>query len=173
MFSTIFSTIGLPIIMRIIGEALGQINNPLAKTAAEALGNLNLAVEQGKLTQEEVTEANRHAEKMAELQFTNQQTNLAEVNETMRQELVSEDKYIRRMRPTFGYIMALTWFVQMLGLAYIIVFDTNKSVIVLNAMGSLSVIWTIGLSVLGIYVYKRSDEKKSQGKETIYWNERK
>lgn len=173
MFSTIFSTIGLPIIMRIIGEALGQINNPLAKTAAEALGNLNQAVDQGKLTQEEVTEANRHAEKMAELEFQNNQAELTEINTTMRQELASEDKYIRRMRPTFGYIMALSWFAQMLGIAYIIVFDTTKSVIVLNAMSSLSMIWTIGLSVLGIYVYKRSDEKKVQGKETIYWNEKK
>ena len=28
------------------------------------------------------------------------------------------------------------------------------------AVQSLSMIWTVGLSVLGIYVYKRSEEKK-------------
>jgi len=28
-------------------------------------------------------------------------------------------------------------------------------------MSSLSIIWTVGLSVLGVYVYKRSEEKKA------------
>ncbi len=31
---------------------------------------------------------------------------------------------------------------------------------VINAMASLGTIWTVGLSVLGIYVYKRSQDKK-------------
>ena len=40
----------------------------------------------------------------------------------------------------------------------------------MSALGSLSAIWGVGLSVLGMYVWKRSDEKKvlSSG-ETIYW----
>ena len=38
------------------------------------------------------------------------------------------------------------------------------------AMGSLSAIWGIGLSVLGIYVYRRSDDKKQAGAEMIFWN---
>jgi hypothetical protein len=38
-------------------------------------------------------------------------------------------------------------------------------------MGNLSAIWAMGLSVLGIYVFQRSAEKKaSQGPETIDWN---
>ena len=74
--------------------------------------------------------------------------------------------------------MAFTWAAQMFGIAYIIVFETEKSVFVLNAMGSLSAIWAVGLSVLGIYVYKRSEEKKlhtgpPQGPEIIGWNKKK
>ena len=72
------------------------------------------------------------------------------------------------MRPTFGYMMALTWAAQMLAVAYVIVFDTAKSGLVLSAMSSLSAIWAVGLSVLGIYVYRRSEDKKSQN---IFWNE--
>jgi len=30
----------------------------------------------------------------------------------------------------------------------------------MNGMASLSAIWTVGLSVLGIYVYKRSKDKE-------------
>ena len=75
------------------------------------------------------------------------------------------------MRPTFGYLMAVTWAAQMLALAYVIVFETENAGFVLNAMSSLSAIWAIGLSVLGIYVYKRSEEKKLPAQnETIFWN---
>lgn len=60
----------------------------------------------------------------------------------------------------------------LLGLAYVIVFETEKSGFVLNSMSSLSAIWAMGLSVLGIYVYKRSEEKKvnTPQKDVIFWN---
>jgi hypothetical protein len=64
------------------------------------------------------------------------------------------------MRPTFGYLIAITWAAQMLALAYVIVFETSKASIVIEAMESLGTIWAVGLSVLGIYVYKRSEDKK-------------
>jgi hypothetical protein len=48
----------------------------------------------------------------------------------------------------------------MFGLAYIIVFQTEKAAYILEGMASLSTIWAVGLSVLGIYVYKRSEDKK-------------
>lgn len=48
----------------------------------------------------------------------------------------------------------------MLALAWVIIFETEKASIVINAMESLGTIWAVGLSVLGIYVYKRSEDKK-------------
>jgi hypothetical protein len=78
----------------------------------------------------------------------------------MRAEIKSEDAYIRRMRPTFGYVMALRWAAQMLGVAYIMIFKTNDAIIVINAIESLGTIWAVALSVLGVYVYKRSEDKK-------------
>jgi len=56
--------------------------------------------------------------------------------------------------------MAFTWAAQMLGLAYIMTFRTEQAYSVLNAMDSLAAIWAMGLSVMGIYFYKRSEEKK-------------
>jgi hypothetical protein len=60
----------------------------------------------------------------------------------------------------------------MFGLSYVIIFQTEKAPYVLNAMASLGAIWGVGLSVLGIYVYKRSEDKKlydSADEEAIYW----
>ena len=82
---------------------------------------------------------------------------------------------MRRMRPAFGYVMAAKWGAQMLAIAYVLIFDTAKAGVILNGMASLSAIWAVGLSALGIYVYKRSEDKKiftrPSDKEVIYWNE--
>jgi hypothetical protein len=109
---------------------------------------------------------------MAEIQMQENNATATAVNETLRFEVASNDAYVRRMRPTFGYLMGLTWAAQMFGIAYVIVFKTEKSAFVINAMDSLSTIWAMGLSVLGIYVYRRSTEKKATapGAERIGWN---
>lgn len=59
---------------------------------------------------------------------------------------------------------------QMFGIAYVIIFDTDKAGVVMAAMGNLSAIWAVGLSVLGIYVYRRSDDKKAMMRDVIFWN---
>ncbi|MCM0020058.1 MAG: holin family protein, partial [Tagaea sp.] len=83
----------------------------------------------------------------------------AEVNATARVEAQSEDPYVRRMRPTFGYVMALTWAVQMAAVAWAIVTAPKEAAQVVEALGALSLMWSVGLSVLGVYVYKRSSDK--------------
>lgn len=57
--------------------------------------------------------------------------------------------------------MAITWAVQMLALAWTIVARPEQAAMILQAMDSLGLIWSVGLSVLGIYVYKRSEEKRA------------
>ncbi len=171
MIGGILSNIGLPVLVAILGAALGVIDNPVAKTASEALSKVDEALKSGQISDEQVAEANRHSEKMAQMEMENYQTTLSEINASLRAEVASDDKYVRRMRPTFGYLMALTWAAQMFGIAYVIMFDTDKAGVVMAAMGNLSAIWAVGLSVLGIYVYKRSDEKNLlPSKEVIFWN---
>jgi len=154
---------------------LGGIDNPIFRGASEALGQAENAWREGQISLEQRSEANRHAERVAEIELEKHNSSLSEINTTLRQELASEDKYVRRMRPTFGYVMAATWGAQMLAIAYVLIFDTAKAGVILNGMASLSAIWAVGLSVLGIYVYKRSEDKKiftrPSDKEVIYWNE--
>ncbi|MCB1557246.1 MAG: ribokinase [Alphaproteobacteria bacterium] len=160
MLSALFAKIGLPVLVSVLSDSLKKVRHPAAQGAAAALETLETSLQNHEIPTEQIEEANRHAEKMAEMAWQEQAATLSEVNQSLRAEVASEDPYVRRMRPTFGYLMALTWAAQMLAIAYVMVFRTAESNLVIEAMGSLSMIWTVGLSVLGIYVYKRSEDKR-------------
>lgn len=85
---------------------------------------------------------------------------LETVNETMRRELASEDKYVKRWRPTLGYAVTITWFLQMGALSIVIVTEPASASTIITAMGSLSVMWGIALSILGVSVAARSKDKQ-------------
>ena len=173
MIESILAKIGLPLLISFVSQALKEINSPVTTGAAEALDKVDEALKAGSISTEQMQEANRHLEHLAQIQSEEFKSTLSEINQTIRAEVASEDKFVRRMRPTFGYLMALTWSAQMFGIAYIIIFDTDKAAAIMAAMGSLSAIWGIGLSVLGIYVYRRSDDKKLGIPETVFWNKNK
>ena len=175
MFPAILTQLGLPILIDILGRSLGNVDHPAAQSASKALGELDAALAGGMISQEQMAEANRHAEQMAQMKSREFEVSLEEINKSLRTEVASNDPYVRRMRPTFGYLMAFTWAAQMFGLAYVMIFETEKAPLVLQGMASLSTIWAVGLSVLGIYVYKRSEDKKLapplwSGPEMIGWN---
>ena len=97
--------------------------------------------------------------KMAELEAEHAKTAIAEVNETFRAEVKGDDPYVRRWRPTFGYAVALTWCLQVAGLVYAIVARPEQAAAIVGAMDSLTIIWGVALSVLGVSVVKRSADK--------------
>lgn len=157
----IVSKLGLPLLVSLLGSALLKVGHPVAQSAGRALQNFEGAIAGGMISPEQMAEANRHAEAMAAAKAQEYSSALSEINQSLRTEVSSEDVYVRRMRPTFGYLMAFTWAIQMLGLAYVVTFETHRAAAVLGSMESLSTMWMVGLSVLGIYVYKRSEEKKT------------
>lgn len=162
MLPVLLAQIGLPLLLKTVTGALDKIPGPAATAASATLKKVNTAITNGTITPEEIREANRHVEKMAELDSDEFKTALSEVNQSLRAETASTDAYVRRMRPTFGYIMAFTWAAQMLAIAFVIVETPEKAQTVMTAMSNLDTVWTVGLSVLGIYVYKRSQEKKGK-----------
>lgn len=151
---------GIPALIKGLAEGLKTVNTPVAQGASTALGALIDAFGKGEISDTQLAEIHRHVEKLQEIEATERQTSISQINESLRVEVASNDPYVRRMRPTFGYIIAITWAAQMLAIAYVIVFDTTEASLVINAVQSLGTIWGVGLSVLGIYVYKRSEEKK-------------
>ncbi len=72
------------------------------------------------------------------------------------------ETFSKLMRPVFGYVVAFSWGAQMLSVAFVILFKTNEAAGVINAMESLSTTWAVGLSVLGIYVYRKDFLRKGK-----------
>lgn len=159
--SALLAQIGIPVLISIFSEVLSGSNNPVAKGAGKALEDLNDALKRGEVSPQELSELNRHTENLAKLKSEEYRAQVSEINQSLRAEVASNDPYVRRMRPTFGYLMAITWAAQMLALAWVILDDPSNASLIMEGFESLGLIWTVGLSVLGIYVYKRSEDKKT------------
>lgn len=160
MLPMLLAQIGLPLLIKAVGGALTGSKNPVAKAAGDALSKVDGEISAGTFSGDDLKEANRHLERMTELSGRFDTTWLKQVNRTIRAEAMSGDAFVRRMRPTFGYVMALTWAAQMGAIAYVVAVEPERAPPVIAAIGSLGTIWTVGLSVLGIYVYRRSSEKQ-------------
>ena len=90
------------------------------------------------------------------------------VNETIRNESNSNDTFVRRWRPFYGYCVALSWFLQMTCFSLMFAFiaikhpqylsNTIQQFAILS--GALLTLWGVALAVLGVSVHKRSMDKK-------------
>lgn len=159
MLSAILTRVGLPVLTGVLADGLKAIDSPVARSASTALEDVAGAFERREITPEQLESAHRHVETMARVSATRESEILSEINRTMRTEARSEDAYVRRWRPTFGYAVAATWLLQMGGLTYAVVATPQYAGEILAAATNLSMIWSVALSVLGINVAKRSQDK--------------
>lgn len=98
------------------------------------------------------------------------------INETMRAEYMSGDKYTSRWRPTFGYVACFTWAVQgtivFAVLGYVVLKHPDRVAGTLAAitelMKALADHWLYALAVLGVAVWKRTEEKKAATGQADY-----
>ena len=79
---------------------------------------------------------------------------------TQQAELASNDTYVRRWRPTFGYAMCLAWSLLFFGLAFALVFHPEQAASVVNSVVALTPLFSVALAVLGISIHKRSQDKQ-------------
>ena len=90
------------------------------------------------------------------------------VNQTMRTEYETKGKWKTGWRPFWGWLSGTMFGVQMLSFTYIGIYAIRKTpteaVGVINAIatlaGALATTWIFALSVLGIAVHKRSQDKQ-------------
>lgn len=85
---------------------------------------------------------------------------LVEINRTIRAEAASNDAYVRRWRPTFGYLMALAWLLQSGAIGWALVNDLSQAGEMAQAVTALTPMWSVALAILGINVHKRSQDKR-------------
>ncbi len=101
------------------------------------------------------------------------------VNETMRVETKSDDAFVRRWRPFFGYTVATTWALQFLTLLACFIWATwmsanngatNGKVVFDAAVDFIQaslVMWSVALPILGVSIHQRSKDKaRANGIET-------
>lgn len=84
---------------------------------------------------------------------------LAEVNATIRAEVASGDGYVRRMRPTFGYVLAATVALEAVLAALVALFQADRLADLAVVYDALATPQAVALAALGVYMKKRSDEK--------------
>ncbi|NVF15981.1 3TM-type holin [Vreelandella maris] len=103
---------------------------------------------------------NEHQQTLTRMVLEAESVRLSEVNKTMRAEAASNDAYVRRWRPTFGYLTALAWVVQCMAIAWSIVATPGQAGDVAQAVTALTPMWGIALAMLGVNVSCRSRDKQ-------------
>lgn len=149
-----------------VASALGVDNDP--DSVMEALQNDPEALVKIQDIERE------HQREMRSMVIEAETAKHAEVNKTMRTEAASNDPYVRRWRPTYGYATCFTWVVQSLAVAAAIIAAAfvypERAGDIMNGlaalMGSMMAMWGIALSVLGVNVHKRSQDKQVQAGQT-------
>lgn len=111
-----------------------------------------------------------HRERLLDLHLQAQVAQQAQINKTMRAEAGSDDPFVRRWRPTWGYVCAGTWGVQSLALLWVAIGavsvikgggDPGPLLQGAAALaGALTVQWGMALAVLGVNVTSRSKDKQ-------------
>jgi len=171
MIAGLLASVGVPFLARLVGGALREVGGDVANTAADALDKVDDAIKGGQITPEQIAEANRHVETMTKLENERETSILSTINETIRSEGQSDDQYVRRWRPTWGYITAWSWAAQsgVICLAVIgatiavIAGHPGHATVLLDGLSklidALTLQWGIALTVLGVAIKKRSDDK--------------
>ncbi len=155
IIAKVLGRLGLPFLLRFVGKSLSIIDDDIAGKASKALLDVNTAIEDKKISLEQVGEANRHLEAMENIDIKT----LVTINETIRQELQSEDRFVRFWRPCFGYAVSISWVATMLTICYLILSGNENAEKIIMALVETTSLWGIALGVLGVSVVKRSQEK--------------
>ena len=159
MISKILGRIGLPVLLKFVSSSLTGLNSEIAKKAGLALDDVDTAIKEKQISAGELEEANRHAEALQKVEAEYDIQTLSLINETIRRELVSENKFISFWRPAFGYSVAIAWLLNMGTICYVVVAGKPNAPEIINAMVETTSLWSVALGVLGISVVKSSQEK--------------
>jgi hypothetical protein len=145
----------------------GQAGERVGRIVATALGveARPEAVEQALQADPEAAERLKrleqdHKREIMSLTLQAETTRLAEVNETIRTEAKADDAYVRRWRPTFGYLVAVSWALQSIAIGWTIIATPEEAGTVAQSITALTPMWSVALAVLGINVHKRSQDKQ-------------
>ena len=164
--ASLIARLGIPLLLEALAPSLRKLPEGKGNSAADALDALRQTLD-SRQDASELKQAHRHLEEVLALRLKHETTLLSEVNRSLRVEAQSQDAYVRRWRPTFGYAVAAAWVVQTCALTWVVVFRTDKADAILSAAAELTFMWGVALSVLGVGVVKRSHDKAVASGATV------
>jgi len=151
----------------LLGSALGPAGGAVGTLIATALGvddnpdAVARAIKADPQALVKLKELEReHERELKRMVLEAETARLTEINKTMRAEAAANDGFVRRWRPTFGYMVALTWLIQSVAIAWAMVGSPENAAALINAVTALTPMWGIALSILGINISSRSRDKR-------------
>lgn len=161
MSVALIGQLGIPLVTKLLGKTLSKSKEKTVSTVGNSL--LNLTTEQSA----ELSASELHEQYITELR--NERTLIEEVNATIRAEVNSEDKFVRRWRPAFGYCTTFCFISELVLIPVIklilLAKNPELSSAFEEALGTptdRATIWGFALSILGIGTVSRSNDKKTQ-----------
>lgn len=143
----------------LVASALGVENTPEA-IEQELKTNPDALIKLKQLESDERIQLKELAFKYANLESEERKLSVIQQHATMQTELASNDPWVRRWRPTFGYAVCLAWCLLFFGLAYAMVLHPEEAANLVTAVVALTPLFGIALSILGISIHKRSVDKQ-------------
>ena len=156
-----------PTVGSLVASLLGVENTPQA-IEQELKNNPEALVKLKQLEFENQVQLKQIAFEHEALKSEERKLAVVQQNATMQAELASNDPWVRRWRPTFGYAVCAAWCLLFFGLAYAMVMHSTQAAELVNSIVALTPLFGIALSVLGISIHKRSvDKQVIAGKEPV------
>lgn len=143
----------------LVASKLGVENTPEA-IEQELVHNPEALIKIKQLESEERIQLKELLFKHAQLESEERKLALVQQHTTMQAEIASNDPWVRRWRPTFGYSVCLAWSLLFFGLAFAMVVHPEQASSLVTSAVALTPLFGIALSVLGISIHKRSVDKQ-------------
>ncbi|EKF9983257.1 hypothetical protein O1D80_000657 [Vibrio cholerae] len=143
----------------LIADALGVENTPDA-IEAELLRNPDALLKIKQMESDERIRLRELSYQQAEMESAERKLVITEQHKLMVAELNSDDAYVRRWRPTFGYAVCLAWTSLFFGIAGLMLFHPEFTEQAFTGAAKLTALFSVALTVLGLNIHKRSQDKQ-------------
>ncbi|ENI4485145.1 hypothetical protein ABXZ88_000947 [Vibrio fluvialis] len=143
----------------LIADALGVENTPDA-IEAELLRNPDALLKIKQMESDERIRLRELSYQQAEIESAERKLVITEQHKLMVAELKSDDAYVRRWRPTFGYAVCLAWTSLFFGIAGLMLFHPEFTEQAFTGAAKLTALFSVALTVLGLNIHKRSQDKQ-------------
>lgn len=135
-----------------VAKALGTENDP--EKIQEAINNNPEAL--NKIREMET----RNQVELEKLATKTEIARIEQQAETHRKAIESNDPYVRRVRPTFGYVVAASILAESAALTYAVLWDPSAMELAVTYVEAIAMPQSLAIAAFGVYVKKRSDDKE-------------